>query len=113
MGSCNIEEFKMSKNNFDDAIRTYETYLGGYTGNAPMSESDYDEWNINFPDIFSDKSPPSWLELKEKMDDMFVQWQRRHAYPKWNLQLEKIYDDGIDKWKTEMIDPVKAKYPKP
>ena len=33
-------------------------------------------------------------------------------YPEWGDQLNKIYDDGIDKWKTEMVDPVKAKWPK-
>ena len=28
-------------------------------------------------------------------------------------QLNKIYDDGLTKWKSEMVDPIKAKYPKP
>ena len=43
------------------------------------------------------------------------QYQRKRAseYPSWQQQLEKIYDDGIDAWKTEMVDPIKAKYPKP
>jgi hypothetical protein len=27
-------------------------------------------------------------------------------------QLNKIYDDGLTKWKTEMVDPVKVKWPK-
>jgi len=38
---------------------------------------------------------------------------RQAEYPDWGTQLNKIYDDGIAKWKTEMVDPVKAKYPKP
>ncbi len=38
---------------------------------------------------------------------------RQAEYPDWGTQLNKIYDDGIDKWKTEMVDPVKAKHPKP
>ena len=37
---------------------------------------------------------------------------RKKEYPDWGTQLNKIYDDGIDKWKTEMVDPVKAKWPK-
>jgi hypothetical protein len=41
------------------------------------------------------------------------QRQRASEYPSWQKQLEKIYDDGIDAWKTEMVDPIKAKYPKP
>ena len=38
--------------------------------------------------------------------------ERQREYPDWRTQLNKIYDDGIDKWKTEMVDPVKAKWPK-
>ncbi len=38
---------------------------------------------------------------------------RQAEYPDWGTQLNKIYDDGIAKWKTEMVDPIKAKYPKP
>jgi hypothetical protein len=37
---------------------------------------------------------------------------RKAEYPDWDVQLNKIYDDGIDKWKAEMVDPIKAKYPK-
>jgi len=34
-------------------------------------------------------------------------------YPDWRTQLDYIYHNGIDKWKTDIVDPVKAKYPKP
>ena len=34
-------------------------------------------------------------------------------YPDWGTQLDYIYHNGIDKWKTDIVDPVKAKYPKP
>ena len=27
-------------------------------------------------------------------------------------KLEYIYDNGVEKWKTDIVDPVKAKYPK-
>ena len=37
---------------------------------------------------------------------------RKTDYPDWEDQLNKIYDDGVDKWKTEMVDPVKTKWPK-
>ena len=39
--------------------------------------------------------------------------QRLFEYPSWADQLDYIYHNGIDKWKTDMVDPVKAKYPKP
>ena len=38
---------------------------------------------------------------------------RRRAYPAWQDQLAYIYDNGVDKWKTDIVDPVKAKFPKP
>ena len=42
-----------------------------------------------------------------------VQYQRHKAYPDWGAQLDYIYHNGIDKWKTDVIDPIKKKYPKP
>ena len=41
------------------------------------------------------------------------QEERRRAYPPIREQLDYIYHNGIDKWKTDVVDPVKAKYPKP
>tara|TARA_R100001509_G_scaffold5710_1_gene3405 strand:- start:774 stop:1127 length:354 start_codon:yes stop_codon:yes gene_type:complete len=37
---------------------------------------------------------------------------RKQAYPSWREQLDYIYHNGIDKWKSDIVDPVKAKYPK-
>jgi hypothetical protein len=34
-------------------------------------------------------------------------------YPPIGEQLDYIYHNGIDKWKTDIVDPVKQKYPKP
>ena len=52
-------------------------------------------------------------ELQAEYDAKEYQRKRSSEYPSWQKQLEKIYDDGIDAWKTEMVDPIKAKYPKP
>jgi len=52
-------------------------------------------------------------ELQAEYDANEYQRQRASEYPSWQKQLEKIYDDGVDAWKTEMVDPIKAKYPKP
>ena len=38
--------------------------------------------------------------------------KRVAEYPAISDQLDYIYHNGIDAWKTDMIDPVKAKYPK-
>jgi len=37
---------------------------------------------------------------------------RATEYPSIVDQLDYIYHNGIDAWKTNMIDPVKTKYPK-
>ena len=38
---------------------------------------------------------------------------RAPEYPSTGDQLDYIFHNGIAKWKTDMIAPVKAKYPKP
>jgi hypothetical protein len=50
---------------------------------------------------------------KTAEDKLLYQSQRRDEYPYWADQLDYIYHNGIDKWKTDIVDPVKAKYPKP
>ena len=50
--------------------------------------------------------------LKDEYSATEYQRKRASEYPSWQKQLEKIYDDGIDAWKSEMIDPIKNKYPK-
>ena len=37
---------------------------------------------------------------------------RAKEYPPIADQLDYIYHNGIDAWKTDMINPVKTKYPK-
>ena len=37
---------------------------------------------------------------------------RKNEYPAIGDQLDYIYHNGVTKWKTDMITPVKEKYPK-
>ena len=48
-----------------------------------------------------------------ELDKLVYQEQRAIAYPDIGTQLDYIYHHGIDKWKTDMVDPIKKKYPKP
>ena len=41
------------------------------------------------------------------------QEERRRAYPSIRDQLDYIYHNGVSKWKTNVVQPVKEKYPKP
>lgn len=71
-------------------------------------------WHDDNPNkITVDQIKAKQADLKKIYDDLAYSRARSEAYPSWEKQLEKIYDDGLDKWKSEMVDPVKAKYPKP
>ena len=48
-----------------------------------------------------------------ELDKLAYKDQRAIAYPSYAVQLDYIYHNGIEKWKTDIVDPVKAKYPKP
>ena len=48
-----------------------------------------------------------------ELDKLSYQYDRSQAYPSIKEQLDYIYHNGIEKWKTDIVDPVKAKYPKP
>jgi len=57
--------------------------------------------------------------IVKKYNDMQEEWtrqeyarQRATEYPPMEDQLDYMYHNGFEKWKTDMIDPVKDKYPK-
>ena len=52
------------------------------------------------------------VKLRAEYDAQAYARNRQADYPDWGTQLNKIYDDGLTKWKSEMVDPVKAKWPK-
>jgi len=81
-----------------------------------MWNQDYDtlEW------LSDDITKPTKEEITAKQVAMqaeydALEYSRNRAieYPSWEAQLDYIYHNGIDKWKTDIVDPVKAKYPKP
>ena len=50
--------------------------------------------------------------LTEKETNGYI-LKRAEEYPSIGDQLDYIYHNGVTKWKTDMITPVKEKYPKP
>ena len=50
------------------------------------------------------------LEYLEEVEVYKV--QRAAEYPEFGSQLDYIYHNGLDSWKTNIVDPVKAKYAK-
>ena len=83
---------------------SFSCYGSNYTG-------------LNWTD---DRDKPTEAQIKTEQDRLESEYtaneysrNRREAYPDWGTQLEKIADDGIDKWKSEMLAPVKVQFPKP
>jgi hypothetical protein len=69
--------------------------------------------------LFNGETPPTEEAIQTKLASMISDWEAQEyarnrvaEYPDWGDQLNKIYDDGVTKWKAEMVDPVKAKWPK-
>ena len=85
------------KFNDQEGMSTKDGKITEFPGGIP-SQSDQDTWTAEYNDFISANA------YKES---------RKAEYPDWGTQLNKIYDDGLTKWKSEMVDPIKAKYPKP
>ena len=49
---------------------------------------------------------------QERYDNVGYDVKRSREYPYVGEQLDYIYHNGIEKWKADMILPVKEKYPK-
>jgi len=68
----------------------------------------------------SGQTPPSnaaidaeIIRLQAEYDAQEYARNRATEYPSTGDQLDYIFHNGVAKWKTDMIEPVKAKYPKP
>ena len=66
------------------------------------------------------QTPPSEAEidaeivrLQAEYDAQAYARNRAVEYPSTGDQLDYIFHNGVAKWKTDMIEPVKTKYPKP
>ena len=62
---------------------------------------------------------PTWAKLQEQLTTMQAEYDskqyqrdRKEEYASIPDQLDYIYHNGVEKWKTDMILPVKEKYPK-
>ena len=52
------------------------------------------------------------IRLEAEYDVQEYARNRADEYPSTGDQFDKIYRDGLTKWKSEMVDPVKTKWPK-
>jgi len=85
-------------------------------------EAEFEYFNEDLDSItwFNNTTPISKEDIQTKLDELKAdydnnEYQRKRdaEYPSIKDQLDKIYHEGIDKWKEDMIKPVKDKHPKP
>ena len=71
------------------------------------------EWLNGTTPILQSDIEVKQTELKAEYDAKQYQRDREKEYPAIGDQLDYIYHNGVTKWKTDMITPIKEKYPKP
>ena len=70
------------------------------------------EWNLGISQPTTEQITSYETAANTEEALQVVLNNRRAEYPDWGTQLDYIYHNGIDKWKTDIVDPVKTKYPK-
>ena len=82
-----------------------------------------DEDTLFFVVPLEDDDSENWTKVQEWLDDgneisdrlsydKLYAHLRKDEYPDITEQLDYIYHNGLTKWKSDMIKPVKDKYPK-
>lgn len=67
------------------------------------------EWYDNNPTGITNQQILAKQSELQALEDVYD--NRRKDYGNWQSQLDEIYHDGLDSWKTR-IASIKAKYPK-
>jgi len=52
------------------------------------------------------------VELQAEYDAQAYARNRAAEYPPWADQLDHIFHNGVASWKTNVVQPIKDKYPK-
>jgi len=91
-----------------DAIHSlYPTAKAKIVGNSEI------EWlSTDIPQPSDAEIEAEVARLQQEYEKNEYQRQRAVEYPRLEEQLDYIYHYGVDAWKTDIIDPVKNKYPK-
>ena len=80
-----------------------------------LSKDTFDELELldSVPTGFDFTYCQEWgLTIDDDVVDRVIIDLRKKAYPSWQDQLDYIYHNGVDGWKTSIITPIKEKYPK-
>ena len=77
----------------------------------PSAEFTYEGEDYDSIEWLNDTTPISKADIEAKYTEIEAQDNRRKEYPSIVDQLDDIYHNGVDGWKTT-IKAVKDKYPK-
>ena len=84
---------------------------------TPTNKVEFEEYFIVH--TLGSHKKPTWEELETQLVDMQAKYDnleysrtRAKEYPDIGDQLDYIFHHGVEKWKEDMIIPVKNKYPK-
>ena len=94
---------------------TEEQYNAGYKEVIGIDKSESAIFSTNVSDFtvkYAD-AQAKYISLISTWNNEEYARKRVEEYPDWGTQLDYIYHNGLDKWKADIVDPVKAKYPKP
>jgi|3_EtaG_2_1085321.scaffolds.fasta_scaffold50099_2 signal recognition particle subunit SEC65 len=99
-----------------DFVRAISLLTSGESVEYTHNDGKIELWDLSNKGV----PEPSEEEIQDKIDDLkagydALQWERDRAkdYPSMADQLDYIYHNGIAKWKSDIIKPVKDAHPKP
>ena len=88
---------------FDDVTFTYSNFNGGYAGNPPTNEAEYNTLIADFPNMWTG-TPVAWSVIEAAMAIKVVQKTRGEAYPSLGDQLDMLWHAmDVGDWNIKLI----------
>ncbi len=101
----------------NNPVISYFQALRSLVPDAKLYVEDNDWEKVNWSD---ERQQPTKSEVDAEVDRLQAesdanqyQRDRQSEYPNIVDQLDYIFHNGVDKWKEDIVQPVKDKYPKP
>lgn len=88
-------------------------YALGVDGGWKIKKGKIAKWYSDQPQPSDAAINSKLAELQAAHDAQAYARSRKSEYPPLEDQLDHIYHNGVESWKTNMVKPVKDKYPKP
>ena len=97
-----LEEFKTECRSELQALRDGDgIYKSVNNERLPISDDDFEQMVIDCANSKFNKQQFGYIEA------------RQEEYPSYGEQLDYIFHNGLEAWKTDIIQPIKENNPKP